>query len=31
MDNPFCHTTEDAIKITIEGIRNLIKLDKKKK
>lgn len=31
MDNPFCHTTEDAIKITIEGIRNLIKIDKKSK
>lgn len=30
MSNPFCHTTEDAVKITIEGIRNLIKLDSNK-
>lgn len=30
MDNPIVHDTESAIKVAVEGIRNLIKADKEK-
>ena len=30
MDNPIVHDTEIAIKVAVEGIRNLIKEDKEK-
>jgi len=31
MDNPILHDTDSAIQVAIEGIRNLIKMDKKRK
>jgi uridine phosphorylase len=30
MENPKLHDTEDAIRVTIQGVRNLIKKDKEK-
>ena len=30
LDNPQSHDSEESIKVAIEGIRNMIKLDKKK-
>ena len=30
LDNPQAHDTEGAIKVAVEAIRNLIKLDKEK-
>ena len=30
LDNPQSHDSEESIKVAVEGIRNMIKLDKKK-